>query len=120
MGRAHGSTARYKRGKRIISGRFENVRRWKIDLRAAQTRERRGRVNKEQFRTRIAHDVLHHVERLCREDRHDDAACEERREVAYDPIDAIMRDQCNTISVLETHVANSARQILDAFEQTFG
>ena len=37
-----------------------------------------------------------------------------------DLFDAIMRDQCNTISVLETHVANSARQILDAFEQTFG
>ena len=43
------------------------------------------------------------IERLRRIDRHDDAAREERREIADDPVDAVMRNQRDAIAGLHRH-----------------
>ena len=57
------------------------------------------------------------IERLRRIDRHDDAAGKERCEIADDPVDAVMRDQCDAIACHKTGVANGAGDDLRRGEQ---
>lgn len=83
----------------------------------AQTCERIGGVSEEQTRTGVLEDVGRKVGCLRRIDRHDDAAGEKRREVANDPIDAVVRDECDAIARRQAGVADRTGNVLDSLEQ---
>ena len=58
------------------------------------------------------------IERLRRIDRHDDAAGKKRREIADDPIDAVVRNQRDAIARDKACVADRAGDVLDPLEQS--
>ena len=66
-----------------------------------QVLERSARIDEEQRALGVLEDVRRVIERLRRIDRHDDAAGKERREIADDPVDAVVRDQRDAIAVLQ-------------------
>ena len=82
----------------------------------AQALETPGRIDEEQLRIGVLQDVLCVIECLRRENRHDDASRKERREIADDPVDAIVRDQRNAITLIQTRIANRTRDVFRSLQ----
>jgi hypothetical protein len=66
----------------------------------------------------VLQDEGYVIERLRRIDRNDDATRKQRSEVGDDPIDAVVRDECDAISGAKPGISYRARKALHAFEQT--
>ena len=76
------------------------------------------RVDEEQLRAGMLENIRRVVERLRRIDRNDDASGKERREIADDPVDAVVRDERDAIARGQARVADRAGDVLDALEQS--